>query len=64
MYSQPQQPEGKEEMLAGERVDTGGAYVRSVVGFRSQERVGMPPYKYLLSTLRLAIHSTGRADIL
>ena len=34
VHSQPRQPEGKaEEWLAGERVDTRGAYVRSVVGF-------------------------------
>ena len=42
VYSQPRQPEKKEEVwLAGERVDTRGAYVCSIVGFRIGDVDGM-----------------------
>ena len=56
VYSQPRQPEGKpEEWLGGERVDTRGAHVCSVVDFRSGGLMGCSLVR--LSALRSAVYS-------
>jgi len=67
VYSQPRQPEGKEEeWLAGERVDTKGEYVCSVIGLSIRRVYGtcprqticftvectFPPVEWMLYTLR------------
>ena len=63
VYSQPRQPEAKEEVwLAGERVDTRGAYVCPAMGSRFEELMGVPPLDYLLYG-RMYI-PTGRVDAL
>ena len=55
VYSQPRKPEEKqEEWLAGERVDTKGAYVCSVVGFRSKVLTGSALAR--LFALRSTVH--------
>lgn len=65
VYSQPQRPEGKpEEWLAGERVDTRGAYACSVVVFPVQIDALYSTVR--LSALRSALHPhrEGRRSIL
>ena len=57
VYSQPRQPEGKEEeWLAGERVDTRGAYVCSVAGSPVGNVNQMCPLPIRLSALRSTVH--------
>ena len=65
VYSQPRRPEEKpEEWLAGERVDTRGAYVSFVVDFLIQIDVLYPTPR--LSALRSVVHPhrEGRCPIL